>query len=624
MKYLHHHIRILSSLPEIDKFKFQCEGNPSCIDTDQICDGSEDCPDASDEKQSLCQNLYCPGYLFKCDYGACISADLKCNGQRNCRDNSDEKSCSISTVAKINTNCRSDEFECNSGQCIEIDGICDGVYHCNDKSDETEYLCLNTYCPGYTYKCKYGACVDGDAECNGKQDCVDNSDEANCRPVVLPTTPPVIIDDNLHNSNSCVTPQHPANGRWFYLPNMNNQKQAAKINQKVNSGVTIGFQCNDGYKLSNSDKKEKLVYCQLNGQWNEPFPSCIKLCPAQTNRNHAIISCELEGSPIPCDKAIDQTELTFKCDPYFESDTSWTVNKCIDGSWHYPDVRCREKCGEKRVSVTPLIVGGTAVERGHYPWVVALYSRRLSSPLYSHICGGSLLSTSVAVTAAHCVTYDNNGDVIHKKFFKVASGKYYIQYEDTRDLDTAQYSDVSQIIVHQEYRGEVQKFRFDIALLKLSTPFALSKVCQPVCIEYNDVSQSLLKSNPIATVTGWGFTTAHGKPSEVLKEIDIPHVDNAQCRSELDPEFALKYLIGDKFCAGFVNSNMSVCQGDSGGGLVVKDSKNKYYIQGLVSLGDVALKNNQRTCDIERRALFTNINEYTHWIQSKMLSPTTP
>ncbi|XP_066153127.1 modular serine protease-like isoform X2 [Euwallacea fornicatus] len=564
----------------------------------------------------------CPGYLFKCDYGACISADLKCNGQRDCKDNSDEKRCSMLTVSKVNTNCRSDEFECNNGQCIEIDGTCDGVYNCEDHSDETEYLCLNSECPGYTYKCKYGACVDGDAECNGRQDCIDNSDEANCGPAILPTTPPsVVINDSLHTSNGCVTPEHPVNGRWFYLPNINNQKRAAISNRKVNSGATIGFQCNDGYKLSSTSKKEKLVYCQQNGQWNEALPSCIKLCPPQTNRNHAIISCKLDDVPIPCDQAIEQTELTFKCDPYFESDTSWTVNKCIGGSWHYPDVRCKEKCGEKRVSATPLIVGGVAVEKGHYPWVVALYSRRETSS-YSHICGGSLLSTSIALTAAHCVTENNNGAVIHKKFFAVASGKYYIGYGDNRDDDTAQYSNVSQIIVHQDYTGEYQKFRFDIALLKLSTPFALSKLCQPVCIEYNDVSQLFLTDNSIATVTGWGFTTAAGKPSEVLKEIDVPLVDNGQCRSELDPEFAQKYLIGDKFCAGFVNANMSVCPGDSGGGLVIKDLKNKYYIKGLVSLGDVVLENNQRKCNIRRRALFTNVNMYTHWIQSTMLSST--
>ena len=43
------------------------------------------------------------------------------------------------------------------------------------------------------------------------------------------------------------------------------------------------------------------------------------------------------------------------------------------------------------------IVGGVASEGGQWPWHVSLQLEG------SHLCGGSILSPSVIVTAAHCV-----------------------------------------------------------------------------------------------------------------------------------------------------------------------------------------------------------------------------
>jgi len=72
----------------------------------------------------------------------------------------------------------------------------------------------------------------------------------------------------------------------------------------------------------------------------------------------------------------------------------------------------------------------------------------------------------------------------------------------------------------------------------------------------------------------------------------------------------------------FLFTDTSVCYGDSGGGLVVQGPKNRYYLQGVVSIGQVAIEGNQRSCRSERRALFTNVTKYlegpNYWIQEQM------
>lgn len=56
-----------------------------------------------------------------------------------------------------------------------------------------------------------------------------------------------------------------------------------------------------------------------------------------------------------------------------------------------------------------------------------------------------------------------------------------------------------------------------------------------------------------------------GSPSEILKFVELPTVDRAQCIAESDigPIYSRfrPFITPDKFCAGLLNSNVSTCQG---------------------------------------------------------------
>jgi len=55
--------------------QYKCATSPLCIPIAFYCDGSEDCPDGSDEPALGCvhPDVTCPPGYFKCANGRCIS-----------------------------------------------------------------------------------------------------------------------------------------------------------------------------------------------------------------------------------------------------------------------------------------------------------------------------------------------------------------------------------------------------------------------------------------------------------------------------------------------------------------------------------------------------------------------
>lgn len=111
-------------------------------------------------------------------------------------------------------------------------------------------------------------------------------------------------------------------------------------------------------------------------------------------------------------------------------------------------------CGIKSIEPQPLIVGGTVVPKGDYPWTVALYH----GDNKDFICGGTLISSRLILTGkshrvqteksqkisgATCVT-DSDGSLHPKEDYTVAVGKYYSKYADSREkISNVQFSTVS-------------------------------------------------------------------------------------------------------------------------------------------------------------------------------------
>ncbi|KAL3269385.1 hypothetical protein HHI36_008455 [Cryptolaemus montrouzieri] len=385
---------------------FECKQSHDCIYKDQYCDGHIDCADGSDETDA-CKTVRCSPYLFRCSYGACINPLFECDGKEYCADGSDENTSKCKDIPS-SKGCNDGEFRCNSGQCITGDHKCDGIPHCTDRSDETAETCSTFPCPGNAFKCKYGACVLKEGICNGISECFDDSDEDPelCRnkttvEQVTSVTPPVTLKPPDITPD---TPSPPSEQRNCILPNIENGKfnilggieRAA--GESVAVGTILSMSCGKGY-IAIPD--HTLSHCNA-GQWSPSLPICKQICPAFESTEDMEVTCRYNMAEINCNSAVDHTQAEFKCKAYHELSTISSVRYCFKGTWNEEKPTCKPVCGEKRVNPKELIIGGNVVERGNYPWTIAIY--KMKSDGYNLVCGGTLISQRVIVTAAHCVT----------------------------------------------------------------------------------------------------------------------------------------------------------------------------------------------------------------------------
>ncbi|XP_072946386.1 elastase-1-like [Epargyreus clarus] len=267
-------------------------------------------------------------------------------------------------------------------------------------------------------------------------------------------------------------------------------------------------------------------------------------------------------------------------------------------------------CGRRKVEHTELIVRGEATKPGDWPWHVAIYKRNNANIKY--ICGGTLISKTAVLTAAHCVTI--RGNPVAPELLSVILGKYNLI---GGDLET-QEREVHSVIAHENFDPK-HYLENDIALLKLKSEATYNDYVQPACIWYNQAQERLPSGDVLGSVVGWGFDQTDSLSSQ-LRQTFMPKIRDVTC-IRMNPLFYGNALNDKKFCAGYANGT-SACNGDSGGGFVVfvpdeaRDTSPKaqgsWYVRGIVSLTvsrkDVAL------CDPEYYVVFTDVEKYTTWI----------
>ncbi|KAF2880721.1 hypothetical protein ILUMI_25463 [Ignelater luminosus] len=323
-----------------------------------------------------------------------------------------------------------------------------------------------------------------------------------------------------------------------------------------------------------------------------------------------IVSCSLGAQQLDsCKDAVEGVQAFLRCaDLYENSDIeNYPFRTCKDGSWDHVFPQCRPICGQKRPDGVPNVIGGENATKGDYPWHVGIYEASSKN----NICGGSLISARIVISAAHCFSSLSNGQKYSKDKYLIAAGKYYRNYNHVEDK-SAQYSNVDNIMFPPRYKGEINHYEADLAVVILTNPFTFTPRVQPVCVDWTTKFEyQQISGDKRGVVLGWGQTVEGSKPSDVLKELSIPVIPYERCYEQVPPNFR-RFITYDKVCAGVLDAGQSTCQGDSGGGLAFKNTNEKYFLRGIVSTSPAT---RERFCDSNQYGTYTLLSKYIDFIR---------
>ncbi|KAJ2011340.1 hypothetical protein GGI06_004573, partial [Coemansia sp. S85] len=122
-------------------------------------------------------------------------------------------------------------------------------------------------------------------------------------------------------------------------------------------------------------------------------------------------------------------------------------------------------------NLIPRIMGGSAANEGEYPFIVYLYNAGEKT-----YCGGSIISDTWILTAAHCIKKSTVSDIT-----------VYIG-EITYSINPDKGAKVSEIHSHPQYND--QTMVNDISLLKLSKPIT-NKNAGTIAIDTTNVGDGI-------------------------------------------------------------------------------------------------------------------------------------
>ena len=233
--------------------------------------------------------------------------------------------------------------------------------------------------------------------------------------------------------------------------------------------------------------------------------------------------------------------------------------------------------------ITLKIVGGSVATIASAPWQVGILDLG-SSDYGSLFCGGSLITRSWIVTAAHCV------DPSMTPYTRVLLGK--------NKLSTSSYSGVpiSEIIVHPLWNEETNEN--DIALIRLTNPATLV----PNVVQTIGLSTQKPIGGTAAQITGWGKTSYYS--SQISADLRIATVyvgSDTFCRSDVGSAYDPTTML----CASTDMWMQDTCQGDSGGPLTTVESGSR-VLSGITSWG--------YGCAGFSAGVYTNVSNYLNWI----------
>ncbi|XP_077531295.1 plasma kallikrein-like [Haemaphysalis longicornis] len=235
--------------------------------------------------------------------------------------------------------------------------------------------------------------------------------------------------------------------------------------------------------------------------------------------------------------------------------------------------------------------------KNQIPWIVQLVVRvqRENSFARSVYCGGSIISKSVILTAAHC-------------FFKDTETEPRILYVQVNYNTTAQeagpYKLADRLQIHPKYTSVREGY--DIALLHVEEPLPLDEFVRPVCLPEEDIEVE----NKQVLDAGWGIHHFR-EPVYHLMYVFLRALSPYECREDFQNEDMKELVVNMLICTRTYGKD--VCTGASGGPLTLLNGR-RWVQVGITSSGQDCNKDGEPS-------VYTRVSLFTNWIKDSLKNP---
>lgn len=228
-------------------------------------------------------------------------------------------------------------------------------------------------------------------------------------------------------------------------------------------------------------------------------------------------------------------------------------------------------------------MGGYTISISDVPWTVLIIYN--GYPL----CGGSIISTSKIVSAAHCTIGRNKKNFLIRAGTSKSSGR------------GGQKRKISRKIEHPHYSYATNEN--DIAILSLRRNLRLTSHVSVISIDRS--ASGLLDGNEVLA-TGWGRICESCDASHTLLAVRLPVIDNDRCRRMYGKYSGEFKILPSMLCCGSESGGIDTCQGDSGGPIVFNNK-----LVGIVSFGIGCARPNFP-------GVYTRVSYFATWIKSHL------
>nr|C1IBY0.1 RecName: Full=Tabserin; Flags: Precursor [Tabanus yao]ABX80068.1 tabserin [Tabanus yao] len=189
------------------------------------------------------------------------------------------------------------------------------------------------------------------------------------------------------------------------------------------------------------------------------------------------------------------------------------------------------------------IVGGVPVAEEKVPYVVSIRMKEI------HVCGGSILSESIVLTAAHC-------------FDKSKGYSNYAVFAGSNRLSGGLKVEIQNITIHPKYIGPSDWWKNDLAVVKLKKPLNFSKSVRTV-----KIFPSYVPENETVYAYGWGKTIVpFFTLPNVLQKLETKALNLTACQKSWK-----EHVVESQLCLWTGHgTGVGLCKADSGGPVVYK------------------------------------------------------